>query len=530
MNMTPYASLYWQYLQAACPSMTSSSLPTIQATLEATHWEEPQSPLEWNNYGVIALLEAEQVTDLDVRRLYVETAIEAFDQGANTHPLCAAHLALTYGLVGETHIADQIALANFVQILQPLYTESDRLAPGLIYLPLSRLNDDRSPSLVPLIQQKDGVHQAFLLLGEVLSHQLQSMFYNEAGQRFLHLAVHITPESIMSNLLLGLSGCMNGKWEALLYLHRAQKLAPEEPKILQALYLAYRDRQEKNAAEAWLETARHLSLKSADTNAWRWTAPAINQLFTYVSFDAILLAVKASLLTISTGVLLAKGDWFEEEMEFWRNQIQPGMTVIDVGANVGVYTFSAAQRVGASGCVLAIEPFSDIVQCLQETCAINEFHWVKVIAGAASDRNHTAQLAIHSASELNRLIPSETEALDAVPLEAEKTETVSCFTLDYLVKQAALDHVDFLKIDAEGHDLQVLIGSERILTEFRPTILYENIGFGETANLAVAQYLQSKGYQLFCYIPYLQTLSSIETIAALQNNLNIIAIYPSQAQ
>ncbi|MBW4470905.1 MAG: FkbM family methyltransferase [Stenomitos rutilans HA7619-LM2] len=523
MNTSPYTKLYWQYLQGICPSIAPASLPTIQVALEATNWEEPQSPLEWNNYGVLALIEAEQATDLDLRRLYVETAIDAFNQGANAHPLCAAHLALTYSLVGETQISGQIALANFVQIVQPLYTRSESLAPGLIYLPLSHFHETLSPRLIPVVQQEDGLHQALLLLGDVLSYQLQTVFYNEVGQRFLHLAVHMTPMSVINNLLLGISGCMNEKWESLLHLHRAQQLAPDHPKILQALYLAYRDRQQAASANMWLETAQTRCLETTNPDHVQWTTLANDCPFTYVAFDTILLAVRASLLTITTGVLLAKGDWFEAEMEFWRNQIQPGMTVIDVGANVGVYAFSAARRVGETGRVLAVEPFLDCVQCLQQTCAINQFHWVNVIAGAASDRNHTARLAINPASELNRLIEADGD------LDIEQTETVSCFTLDYLVEQAAITHVDFLKIDVEGHELQVLTGSEKILTEYMPTILYENIGFGEAANLDAAEFLQAKGYLLFYYVPYVQTLSRLETLSTLQNSLNIIAVHASKA-
>ncbi len=527
--MSPYANLYWQYLQITCPSIAPDFLPFIGTALEATNWDEPQSPVEWNNYGVIALVEAEQTTDLALRRLYVETAIDAFNKGVHVHPLCAAHLALTYSLVGETQIAGQIALNSFVQTIQPLYTTSVPLAPGLIYLPLGKAHTEVAQRLMAVVQQEDGVRQAFLLLGDVLSHQLQTIFYNEAGQRFLHLAVHLAPDSVISNVLLGVSGCMNEKWETLLHLHRAQQLAPEQPTILQALYLAYRDRQQAAQANRWLETAQTLSLKASLSDDWHWTTLANDAPFTYVSFDTIQLAVRASLLTITTGVLLAKGDWFEAEMEFWRNQIQPGMTVIDVGANVGVYTFSAARRVGETGHVLAVEPFSDCVQCLQETRAMNHFHWVNVIAGAASDRNHTARLALNSASELNRLITPDAKGFDSEPLEAEKTEIVSCFTLDYLVDQAAFTQVDFLKIDAEGHELQVLIGSERMLAEFMPTILYENIGFGEAANLDAARFLQAKGYQLFCYVPYVQTLSYIETLTASQDNLNIIAIHISKA-
>ena len=196
------------------------------------------------------------------------------------------------------------------------------------------------------------------------------------------------------------------------------------------------------------------------------------------------------------------------------------MTIIDVGANAGVYAFSAAKRVGATGRVLAIEPFSACVNYLNQTCRVNQFDWVNVCAGAASDRNGTAKLSLSSASELNELISEE----EGQTRDASSFEEVECFTLDSLIEQYAVSRVDFLKIDAEGHELQVLKGSDRILTEFAPIILYENIAGHQGSNLPVADYLRSIGYKLFRYQPYLQKLILVDVNADFQGSLNIIAL------
>ncbi len=70
-----------------CPTITPDSLPAIAPILATTNWDDPQTPLDWNNYGVMALIEAEQTTDLTLRGLYLETAIAAFDQGDNAHSM-----------------------------------------------------------------------------------------------------------------------------------------------------------------------------------------------------------------------------------------------------------------------------------------------------------------------------------------------------------------------------------------------------------------------------------------------------------
>jgi FkbM family methyltransferase len=199
------------------------------------------------------------------------------------------------------------------------------------------------------------------------------------------------------------------------------------------------------------------------------------------------------------------------------------MTVIDVGANVGVYTFSAAQRVGPRGRVLAVEPFSRCLRCLEETCRINELDWVQICGGAASDRIGTARLQLYTASELNEIITGDVEE----PVHGS-FEEVPCFTLDSLVEQENVNRVDYLKIDAEGHEMSVLIGSEKILSEFFPIILYENIASSKGSNLPVAEYLKSKGYKLFRYQPYAQELIPINSSDELEGNLNVIAVPDSK--
>jgi hypothetical protein len=78
--------------------------------------------------------------------------------------------------------------------------------------------------------------------------------------------------------------------------------------------------------------------------------------------------------------------------------------------------------------------------------------------------------------------------------------------------------VDLLKIDAEGHELPVLEGSQLLIERFAPIILYENIAANQGSNLANCRWLKGKGYRLYRYRPYLQELLEIESEADLQGN------------
>ncbi|HBB34442.1 MAG TPA: FkbM family methyltransferase [Cyanobacteria bacterium UBA8803] len=513
---------YWKYLEKASVHLEAEALSRIAASLEGTSWDDPTSAVELNNVAVVALIEAEQCEDSSVRGIYLDMALEALHKAVEVsgYPLCLAHLAIVVGMTGETVQAMESAFSAFINTLQPAYASEPLTPPGIVYLPPGKgWMESRHEKLTQILQTEDGYAQALLLFSEVLCNSVL-VFYNLAGLRFLHLAAQLSPQSGFVNLKLGISSLSNQQWEGLLYLHRARKLLPECGKILQALYLAYRDLGQLDSAGLWLSRGRDLSSHNSVSLDWKWAELEVNSLVSYVPFDQqVLLAVEPSLRSIVTSVLITEGDWFEKEMEFWRSWIKPGMTVIDVGANVGVYTFSAASRVGNQGCVLAVEPFSGCVRCLQETCRINQLSWVKVCAGAASDRNGTARLALQAANELNEIVEGDEEAM-----KAGTFEEVICFTLDSLIEREKVNQVHVLKIDAEGHELKVLEGSNRILTAFSPCIMYENIAGSKGSNVAVADFLISQGYQLFCYQPFLGELIPINSHEDLQGNLNLIAM------
>jgi FkbM family methyltransferase len=522
------ADCYQKYLDT-CLNLNLDMLSAIASKLlEGTSWDNPTSAMELNNFGVMALIEAEQCPDSSMRGLFLEMAIEALSSGVELYgdPLCAAHLAMLLAMTGEIEQAMQTAFPTLINTLQPAYVSEKPLAPGLIYLPSTKdFTGSRSEKLTEILQLQDGYAQAILVLSEVIC-RIQLVFYSETGLQSLHLAAQLFSDSISINLKLGIASIINKQWEGLLYLHRARKSAPNCASILHSLYLAYRDLGQIEIANLWLVSSRENASKNSDYFSWKWTELEPNSLVTYVPFESqLILAVEPSLRSLVTSVLIAEGDWFEKEMEFWRSSIKPGMTVIDVGANVGVYTFSAAIKVGAEGCVLAVEPFSGCVRCLEETCRINQLSWVKVWGGAASNQSGTARLALYSASELNEIIDTEAAAV----MSSGTFEEVPCFALDSLIEQENISQVDFLKIDAEGHEIKVLEGSKRIIKDFAPTILYENIAGSKGSNLAVANFMVENGYQLFRYQPYVQQLIPLNSYADLQGKLNIIALPNSKA-
>ncbi len=523
-------SAYLNYIKQNQVEISETATRQLTQILDSCEWEQPQTALDWNNLAVAALVAAESCDNSLTHGLYAEIAFDAVQAGAELeqHPLCAVHLALLNCMLGNYSEAARIAFSAFINNLQPAYTEAE-IKPGIVYIPpLTRthITNGRSEQLQRVMNANDGYTQALLMLTEVLC-RTQIALDNPTGLRLLHLMNQLMPDLIFPNIRLGIYSIGNQELEGLIYLHRAGELALDHPTILQALFLAYRDLDRADAANHWQKIGRDYGNQRLDKLPWRWTELNVESLFTYIPFASaisptnhhnISIAVSASLSSPTTRCLLAEGDWFERELEFWRQYLQPGMTVIDIGASVGVYTFSAAGIVGKSGMVYAIEPFSTAVDCLNQTCLVNQIENVKVFKNAVSDHYGTSHLLLQSASELNYLA-SGTEIIDST-IEAEEVISI---TLDSFVEQVGIDRVEVIKISTEGSELAVLVGCEQILNKFAPMIIYTSYT-SNGINLEAAQYLIDKGYDLFRYQPYLQQLIPLATEADFAEVMKVIAI------
>lgn len=178
-----------------------------------------------------------------------------------------------------------------------------------------------------------------------------------------------------------------------------------------------------------------------------------------------------------------------------RELVQPGAVVWDVGANVGLFAFSAAARAGSSGLVLAVEPDIWLAQLMDRSSreiARKKLPAapVRVLCASVSNQPRVSELEIaQRARASNHLhgISGSTQAGGYCHLQP----TVS-LTLDSLLDFFPAPSV--LKIDVESHEAEVLRGAARLLEGARPVICCEV----DPKNAeAVSELLHKKSYQLF---------------------------------
>ena len=132
--------------------------------------------------------------------------------------------------------------------------------------------------------------------------------------------------------------------------------------------------------------------------------------------------------------------------------IPKGGVVLDIGANVGIFTMIAAKEVGSSGLVLAIEPEPKNIGLLRKNIEINGIKNVIVLDKAISARSGKVKLNLFHLTGFHSLIyPSDNQ----IEVEAK--------SLDDIVTELKLNRVDFIKIDAEGSELEILKGGKNVL-------------------------------------------------------------------
>ena len=164
--------------------------------------------------------------------------------------------------------------------------------------------------------------------------------------------------------------------------------------------------------------------------------------------------------------------------------LERGGLVLDVGAQIGLFTLLAARRVGPEGRVIALEPEPSNHALLLRNVALNRLQNVTVIRKAASSVPGLRSLFL---SAVNPGIHSLSFHV------GDRAVQVETLTLDRLAKEAGQSGVSLLKVDVEGEELEVLKGAASLLPVTRDIVL--EVDGGDREFQAVAQYLSQYGFQ-----------------------------------
>jgi FkbM family methyltransferase len=168
--------------------------------------------------------------------------------------------------------------------------------------------------------------------------------------------------------------------------------------------------------------------------------------------------------------------FLEKELFLLRRMVAPGDVCVDVGAAGGAHLLVMARRVGPHGRVLGFEPRPRSHRALQRLVRwVGYTDRVSLEAVALADMEGEQELRVpvvptrahfHGSAE-------DREEVAAFATLPHREIRVPTRTLDAVVAEQGLTHVDLVKCDVEGAELLVLSGADRVLEQYRPVLVLE---------------------------------------------------------
>ena len=167
------------------------------------------------------------------------------------------------------------------------------------------------------------------------------------------------------------------------------------------------------------------------------------------------------------------GTYENETREALVGLCKPGMTVLDIGSNLGCHTFYMAKAVQPGGCVYAFEPATVAFGKLSKHVSMNPDLPVKANRLALADE---AKQNVQTTVYCSWPVDSNFERIPGQPMDRARAmeDSIDMMPLDDFVESNDIKQIDLIKMDVDGHELPVLTGGRKTFQTHRPMVLFEH--------------------------------------------------------
>jgi len=184
------------------------------------------------------------------------------------------------------------------------------------------------------------------------------------------------------------------------------------------------------------------------------------------------------------------GVWEPIEASFLRTRLKPGMTLLDIGANVGYFSILGARAVGPAGTVVAIEPEPSNYALLCANIWEARVRNVVPVRAAASSFSGVLPLSVSNVNCGDHRTFMERPGARVL--------VVPGMRVDEMLEADA--RVDLVKIDIQGADHRAVLGMESLIARWKPVLLVEfwPLGIDELGDrpIDVLSYYRSLGFSV----------------------------------
>lgn len=190
------------------------------------------------------------------------------------------------------------------------------------------------------------------------------------------------------------------------------------------------------------------------------------------------------------------GEWSEAEVGLLKQLLSGGENIIEVGSNIGTHTIPLAKQVSNNGFVYAIEPQNQNHKLLLDNIKNNKLKNVKILKIAISSKEGKAYMNTFDENIISnygnsRIYSSNFKNAECVPVK----------TLDQLfyddIKETK--SINLIKCDAQGQELNIILGSKKIIDQYKPHLYLENDEIRTSKTLI--ETIKNMGYKLFWHLP-----------------------------
>jgi len=172
-----------------------------------------------------------------------------------------------------------------------------------------------------------------------------------------------------------------------------------------------------------------------------------------------------------------------------QNAMAPGKTFVDVGGNKGDFSLIAAKSTGDSARILCVEPEPTNVNWIRRSVERNKYTSIEVVPAALAAADGEATLHLGVKSGWHTLVDDPNQALSG-------DVTVQTRTLDGLLAERGIDHVDVIKIDVEGAEDLVLAGGTKTFSGDKPMVVLLDLHPPRVDPVAICKQLEAWGFEL----------------------------------
>lgn len=222
--------------------------------------------------------------------------------------------------------------------------------------------------------------------------------------------------------------------------------------------------------------------------------------------------------------LMYYGELGQLELDFMLRFIQPGDVVADIGANLGGYTVPFARAVGEQGRVLAFEPQPLVFDYLRANVTLNYLPQVALHPFCVGEKEETLSIPEPDYCKEGNFSgqPFKEDGFWEVATTSNRIEA-ACHRFDDVFEGTRLN---FMKIDVEGMEFEVMQGAAKNIEMYRPVIYFENHRVEKSP--AIMRWLMARGYRLWWHTGRFYNPDNFkgvqENVFGLMANINMIAL------